>query len=184
MHLTCLFRKRYCVWSDTMSMWKYQSNFARTRNHYQLPGVFHMIETISLLLWTSIVSDQTCWTIKTEPVHDKTNKMSCAPSDGSDPPGYPLSLIRVFAVRTKTPGFLSCPLSLLGSWPVLSAHCFASNWKLLFLNHQKRENGRRNVFMTKSTRKNVPDVGIELGAACMPSEHASDRATILVLTDR
>ena len=30
---------------------------------------------------------------------------------------------------------------------------------------------------TKSPRKNVPDVGIELGAACMPSEHASDRAT-------
>ena len=31
--------------------------------------------------------------------------------------------------------------------------------------------------MTKSPRKNVPDVGIELGATCMPSEHASDRAT-------
>ena len=31
--------------------------------------------------------------------------------------------------------------------------------------------------MTKSPRKNVPDVGIELGAARMPSELASDRAT-------
>ena len=31
--------------------------------------------------------------------------------------------------------------------------------------------------MTKSPRNNVPDVGIELGAACMPSGHASDRAT-------
>ena len=31
--------------------------------------------------------------------------------------------------------------------------------------------------MTKSPRKNVPDVGIELRAACMPSELASDRAT-------
>ena len=39
------------------------------------------------------------------------------------------------------------------------------------------ENGHRNVFMTRSSRKNVPDVGIEPGAACMPSEHASDRAT-------
>ena len=67
--------------------------------------------------------------------------------------------------------------SLLGSLPVLSAHSFASNWQLLFLNQRKRENGRRNVFMTKSPRKNVPDVGIELGAACMPSGHASDRAT-------
>ena len=31
--------------------------------------------------------------------------------------------------------------------------------------------------MTKSPQKNVPDVGIELGAACMPSELDSDRAT-------
>ena len=31
--------------------------------------------------------------------------------------------------------------------------------------------------MTKSPQKKVPDVGIELGADCMPSELASDRAT-------
>ena len=31
--------------------------------------------------------------------------------------------------------------------------------------------------MTKSPRKNVSDVGIELGAACMPRGHASNRAT-------
>ena len=31
--------------------------------------------------------------------------------------------------------------------------------------------------MTKSPPKNVPDMGIELGAACMPSVLASDRAT-------
>ena len=36
--------------------------------------------------------------------------------------------------------------------------------------------------MTKSPRKNVPDVGIELGAACMPSELASNRATAPGLT--
>ena len=68
-------------------------------------------------------------------------------------------------------------VSLLGSLPVFSAHSFASNWQLLFLNQQKREKGHRNVFMTKSPRKSVPDVGIELGAACMPSWHASNRAT-------
>ena len=38
-------------------------------------------------------------------------------------------------------------------------------------------NGHKIVFMTKSPRKNVPDVGIELGTACMPSELAFDRAT-------
>ena len=33
-----------------------------------------------------------------ESVHDKTNKMSCAPSEESDQPGHPQSLIIVFAV--------------------------------------------------------------------------------------
>ena len=34
--------------------------------------------------------------IKIEPVHDKTNKMTGAPSDNSDQPGHRPSLIRVF----------------------------------------------------------------------------------------
>ena len=38
---------------------------------------------------------------KHEPPHDKTNKMACAPSEDSDQPGHPPSLIRVFAVRMK-----------------------------------------------------------------------------------
>ena len=37
---------------------------------------------------------------KFEPQHDKTNKMTCAPGENSDPPGYPSSLIRVFDVRS------------------------------------------------------------------------------------
>ena len=36
-----------------------------------------------------------------EPPHDKTNKMTCAPSEDSDQPGHQLSLIRVFAGRSK-----------------------------------------------------------------------------------
>ena len=67
--------------------------------------------------------------------------------------------------------------SLLDSVPVLSALSYASIWQLLFLIQRKRENGRRIFSMTKFPQKNVPDVGIELGAACIPSEHASDRAT-------
>ena len=58
--------------------------------------------------------------------------------------------------------------SLLGSLPVLSAHSLVSNWQLLFLNQRKRENGRKHFFMTKSPRKNMPDLGIKLRAACMP----------------
>ena len=49
--------------------------------------------------------------IQTEPPHDKTNKMTCAPSKDSDRPGHPPSLIRVFALRTKKPCVLSFPLS-------------------------------------------------------------------------
>ena len=35
-----------------------------------------------------------------EPPCDKTNKLACAPSEDSDQPGHPPSLIRVFAVRS------------------------------------------------------------------------------------
>ena len=38
---------------------------------------------------------------KYERLHDKTNKMTCVPSEDLDQPGHPLSLIRVFAVRMK-----------------------------------------------------------------------------------
>ena len=34
-----------------------------------------------------------------EPRHDKANKIRCAPSEDSDQPGHPTSLIRVFALR-------------------------------------------------------------------------------------
>ena len=48
---------------------------------------------------------------KFEPPHDKTNKMACAPSEDSDQPGHPPSLIRVFAVRMNKHWVLSYPLS-------------------------------------------------------------------------
>ena len=35
-----------------------------------------------------------------KPPHEKTNKMACAPSEDSDEPGHPPSLIKVFAVRS------------------------------------------------------------------------------------
>ena len=53
----------------------------------------------------------------------------------------------------------------------ISKFCTKTSRQLLFLNQRKKENGRRNVFMTKFPRKNVPDVGIELGAACMRSSY-------------
>ena len=51
-------------------------------------------------------------TFKTyESPHDKTNKLACAPSEDSDQPGHPPSLIRVFIVRMKKAWVLSYPLS-------------------------------------------------------------------------
>ena len=38
--------------------------------------------------------------IKYEPVHDKTYKIECAPSEDSDQPGHQPSLIRVIAVHS------------------------------------------------------------------------------------
>ena len=55
------------------------------------------------------------WTVrennKTEPPHDETNKMACAPSEDSDQPGHPPSRISVFAVHMKKAWVLSYPLS-------------------------------------------------------------------------
>ena len=57
--------------------------------------------------------------------HDKTNKMACAPSEDSDQPGHPPSLIRVFAVRMKKAWVLSYLLSaqrrLSSDWS--HSHC-------------------------------------------------------------
>ena len=46
-----------------------------------------------------------------EPLHDKTNKMTCMPSEDTEQPGHPPSLIRAFAVRMEKPWVLGCPWS-------------------------------------------------------------------------
>ena len=58
--------------------------------------------------WTNVlIREQRTY----EPRHDKTNNVSCAPSETSDQPGHPPNLIRVFAVRMKKTLVLSYPLS-------------------------------------------------------------------------
>ena len=47
-----------------------------------------------------------------KPTHDKTNKKMCAPSEDSDQPGHPPSLIRVFADRMTKAWVLSYLLSV------------------------------------------------------------------------
>ena len=50
-------------------------------------------------------------TLPYEPQDDKTNKMTCAPSEDSDLPEHPPSLIRAFTARMKKPRVLSYPFS-------------------------------------------------------------------------
>ena len=57
--------------------------------HYAFCTAFHAYES-----WTVAA-------VLNEPPHDKTNKVACAPSEDSDQPWHPPSLIRVFAVRMK-----------------------------------------------------------------------------------
>ena len=61
-----------------------------------------------LLIVIAIVNS---YVAQNEPRHDKTNKMTCAPSEDSDQPGHPPSLIRFFAVRMKIAWVLSYPWS-------------------------------------------------------------------------
>ena len=74
-----------------------------------------------------------------EPVHNKTNKMTCAPSKDSDQPGHPPSLIRVFTVRMKKAWVVSYPLSAqrglikLGSCPGWSESLLGAQVILLVL---------------------------------------------------
>ena len=60
-----------------------------------------------------------------EPQHDKTNKMACAPGEDSGQPGHPPTLISVFAVCMKKPWVISFLLSgqqrLLSDWADVQA---------------------------------------------------------------
>ena len=58
--------------------------------------------------WRNVMKAPQIWL---EPPHDKTNKMACAPTEDSDQPGHPPSLISVFAVHMKKAWVLSYPLS-------------------------------------------------------------------------
>ena len=62
-----------------------------------LPG---MQEILILYLCTSFY----CSSFTSEPQHDKTNKMACAPSEDSDQPGHLPSLISLRFPHEETLG--------------------------------------------------------------------------------
>ena len=67
------------------------------------PKLVSVAEQTGLSLnWTQTLKTDflVTWLVYWVP-HDKTNKMTCVPSEDSVQPGHPPSLIRVFAVRSK-----------------------------------------------------------------------------------
>ena len=65
------------------------------RHIFPSPGSYPW--NIELILYTQLSAQGKRY----GPEYAKTNKITCAPSEDSDQPGYPPSLIRVFAVRSK-----------------------------------------------------------------------------------
>ena len=71
-----------------------------------------------------------------EPPHDKTNKMTCAPSEDSDQPGHSSSLIRFFAVRLRKRWALRYPLRLWSDWA--DSFCYFCHQAAQKRNHSKK----------------------------------------------
>ena len=106
-----------CIW---MFMCKYSFNLITFVDQFfyyysLLEGKITLIYSQMTELYTKIPLSARLrayvWKKTSEPLHDKTNKMACAPSEDSDQPGHLPSLIRVFALRTKKAWALSYPLS-------------------------------------------------------------------------
>ena len=102
------------------------------------------------------------------PLHDKTNKMICAPSEDSDQPWHLPSLIRVFAVIMKKSWVLSYLLSaqrrLWSDWAdgradpsslALMSFCWlcpaAAQCIVYFLSHNKAKPTKWHVCPTKTS---------------------------------
>ena len=81
---------------------KFDCTILTPHNHTNSPEQI-VVTLIKLLLKVTVCQPfQTdCKVIKIEQRQDKAKKIACAPSEDSDQPGHPLSLIRVFAVRMK-----------------------------------------------------------------------------------
>ena len=96
---SCRQRRLWSDWADA------QADLSLRWAHMPFCWFCHEAAQLVLLAWRTA-----CY--KTiEPQHDKTNEMTCAPSEDSDQPGHLPSMIRVFAVRMKKHWALSYPLS-------------------------------------------------------------------------
>ena len=63
------------------------------------PAIVHNNRKLFVYMFLDTVYDREC--ITGEPPHDINIKMTCAPSEDSDPLGHPPSLIIVFAIHME-----------------------------------------------------------------------------------
>ena len=107
-----------------------------------------------------------------EPRHDKTNKMACVPSEDSDQPGHPPSLIRAFAVRMKKHWILK-PRSRI------ACDCDAIALRPKNVTIAERSQRSRKGFIEVAKRSPIGR-RIKLVASCLLSMHKRLTATNLV----
>ena len=92
---------RYLSQKNEISLNKWRVTEPRMKNYFYFRKSFDRVWDVPL--GSSLR--------KYESAHDKTYKIACAPSEDSDQPGHPPSLIRVFAVCMKKAWVISYPLS-------------------------------------------------------------------------
>ena len=87
--ITCMVSKCWC-WAKSLSWWRFKIEKRPEKRHGIPSGI------VAYNIWA---------------VSWENQQSGCAPSEDSDQPGHPPSLIRVFAVRMKKAWVLSYPLS-------------------------------------------------------------------------
>ena len=96
--------------------WQNQQNGMCAQQRLRSDWADAQSDQSSLSAWRNLGFLATHWAHREDsdqigPLHNKTNKMTCAPSEASDQPGHPPSLIKVFTVRligSEGPSVSSC----------------------------------------------------------------------------
>ena len=119
--LNCRLKIQY-IWRLSLGILSKTFLAHELRMHCQEKKLVYWIYTFyhglgSCLKWESNPGQRVCRTLTYMEITDKwaatwqNQQCGCAPSEDSDQPGHPPSLIRVFVVRMKKPWVLSYPLS-------------------------------------------------------------------------
>ena len=156
-----------------------------TLNYYSAADLI-LSESLIRITRATTDCDKSIRCASIEPPHDKTNKTACAPSEDSDQPGHPPSLIRVFAVRMVKAWTLSYPLCakrrLWSDWADAQADlnlCWAHSHFVDFVMRQLKWNHLCYLAPTQLSRK-ADSARVVLAAIQMSRARGSGRVVFLV----